>query len=92
MLSAEELDDEFETLDASLLELNKPFFCSERFMAYSITLSLGNKKLSIEISRVKKRKIHVDNHVFYVTFACEDEQQQAHKIVCQNCSPLVKNI
>ena len=46
MLSAEELDDEFQTLDASLLELNKPFSCSERFMANSMTLNLGNNKLN----------------------------------------------
>ena len=92
MISAEELDEEYETLVASLSELNKTFFCSERFMANYITLSLGNKKHSIEISRIKKRKIHGDNHVFYFTFACGDEQQQALKIVCQTSSPLVKNI
>ena len=64
MLSAEELDDEFETLYASLLELS-----SERFTVNSITLSLGNKKHSIEISRIKKIIMFS-----YVTFACDDGQ------------------
>ena len=67
-------------------------FVQKGFMANYITLSLGNKKHSIEISRIKKRKIHGDNHVFYFTFACGDEQQQALKIVCQSSSSLVKNI
>ena len=64
MFLAEELDGKYETLNASLSELNKTVFCSEKFMANYVT--------SAYIIKENSQWSHGNNHVFYVDFACKD--------------------
>ena len=54
---------------------------------YNFSDEKSAKKLLQQNSRLFEESENVngeDNYLFYVTLACEDEQQQVHKVILQN--------